>query len=245
MAYDVAVIASTVTGRRKLLDRSIRTWCDDAERSGLRVAIRVYGDGCGACDSVVAAMEECHDVETFSTLKPSGSHVAGYNFWQHRVPANVYLFTHPEILFPAGTIGRASLTKPGEFTAFKCFWLPEDMTADLDCYDWRHAASLEAAPELFPRDPREHGEFYWNSDIRSIARWESTTTHALHTEDAARIFPMPDFGEWGPDDPWHLAMRRQLGIRNQTVMDPVLFHQWHEHGEIDEAHVARIAQAAL
>jgi hypothetical protein len=241
--YDVAVIASTVSERQPLLDRSVRAWCEDAEASGLSVAIRIYGDGCDPLSPAVEQMARRQDVQTHATPHPSGSHVTGYNHFHGSVAARSYLFTHPEIIFPRGTIRTAKEhATPRTFATFKVYWLPSGMTEDLDEYD---LATLESHPDLYPLDPREHGDFYWNSDIRSITRWESSTTYAVDAPTAERLFPMPAFTEWGPDDPYLLSLRSRLLIATDTIMDPVLFHQWHPHGDIDEARVNQLAAAAL
>jgi len=61
----------------------------------------------------------------------SGSHIAGYNWWLERTAAKVYLFTHPDLLFPVDTVRVAyKQAQPSTYVAFKCFWLSPDMTRD-------------------------------------------------------------------------------------------------------------------
>jgi hypothetical protein len=240
MGYDVAIIASTISERQPLLDRSVQTWCDDAEASGLSVAIRIYGDGCDPMSDAVGRVAQRCDVQTHATQHSSGSHVTGYNHFHVDTDTRVYIFTHPEIIFPRGTINAAvEHAAPDAFVTFKVFWLPSGLTNGLEECD---LATLESHPDLYPLDPREHGEFYWNSDIRSIKRWESSTTYAVDAPTAGRLFPMPAFSEWGPDDPYLLSLRSRLSIATDTIMDPVLFHQWHPHGPIDEERIVQLAE---
>ncbi len=86
------------------------------------------------------------------SMERSGSHIAGYNYWLERTAAKVYLFTHPDLLFPVNTVRVAyELAQPNTYVAFKCFWLSPDMTRDLDKFDWRHPETLEQEPMLFHR----------------------------------------------------------------------------------------------
>jgi hypothetical protein len=77
------------------------------------------------------------------------------------------------------------------------YWIGREMTADIDKYLWHSPECLECA-ELFSGDPQEHGEFYYNKNIRSIQTWESSTTWAMERSTLEKLMPLPDFGEQGP-----------------------------------------------
>lgn len=235
---DVAIIASIIPERFPLLRRSLVTWQQSIQTSGLKADIFLYVNGaplnevlpylpCGSCIQIEGQVER------------TGSHIFGYNYWYQAVKAKVYLFTHGEILFPTTTIRTAFEAATDDvFAAFKVFWLPQHMTDHLDDYDWQQPERLEQCEDIYRRDPKEKGEFYWNKDVRSRTDWQSTTTFAYNRATAAKIFPFPDLGHQGFDDPAHAGFRQVLGIRNHTVMEPILAHQWHPqtwNGDADKA----------
>lgn len=243
MKYDIAILASTIHDRQPLLDRSIRTWVDDIAASGLNAAVRIFGDGCGPLSPTVAQMASRCDVKTYATLRPSGSNYLGYNTMLSECEADVYIFTHPEVMFPAGTLATAYENATDDvWVGFKVYWLPLHMTAHLDDYDFGHLVDYD---DLYRRDPKEKGPFYWNVNVPDIETWESNTTYAMNAATTARLFPMPLFGKWGPDDPYQAWMRTALGISTTTIAQPILYHQWHPATEhpTDEAIVAEASAA--
>lgn len=238
--FDIAIICSSIEARKPLLERSLQTWIWDAAQSGLSVAIRVYTNGY-THDFGQRIMIRSSSVDVAYAHDPemSGSHIAGYNFWWERTEAKVYLFTHPDLLFPKGTIRTAfERAKPNIFVAFKPFWLPEYVTKELHLYPWQTPELLEKYDEIYRLDPKQHGMFYWNTNTREITHYDSTTTYAMEAETLKKIFPFPDLSEQGYDDPYHQILRGDLGIQNDTVMEPCLFHQHHPQrwgGDCDRA----------
>jgi hypothetical protein len=244
MTYDLAIIVATVDVRQPLLDRAIHTWCDDIAASGLNVAIRIFGDGCDPLSATVAEAAKRCDVKTYSSPQTSGSNYLGYNTLVAETDADVYLFTHPEVMFPLGTIATAhEQAVPGVWVGFKIYWLPQHMTEHLNDYDF---SRLEEYDDLYRLDPREKGPFYWNVNVPEIEVWESNTTYAMDAATTARLFPMPLFGKWGPDDPYQAGMRVKLGIPTITMQRPILYHQWHQPTEHpSDASIVAEASAAI
>lgn len=224
--YDLAIIASAIPARAPLMPRAFYTWRQSIEHSDLNVAIRIQSEG---FDATPIAVQELNGLDwQVHTAEPSGSHMAGYNYWLERTPAKVYLFTHPEILFPASTVITAmTQIKPNRYVAFKILWLSKDMTERLDDYDWQQPERLERCEELYILDSLTHGHFYRNGGVRDIKVWESTTTWAMDADTLAKITPFVDFGHQGADDPFQAGARQIAGIKNHTVQDPLLFHQYH------------------
>jgi hypothetical protein len=212
--YDVAVLATTIEEREELLQRSYISWMEDADSSGLEVAIAVCSEG----------FEWSGSVKSFPDR--SGSNYRGYNWMVENIDADVYIFTHPEILFPQGTIKRAydTVISGKRWAGFKVYWVPEKMTSHLDDFQ---IADMWKEPELYVSDKREKGEPYWNSNVPDMSEWNANTTYAMSEKTTSLLFPMPLFGCWGPDDPYQAAKRVSLGIETVCVMDPILYHQWH------------------
>jgi hypothetical protein len=227
--YDLALIVSAHPSRVKLMARSLKTWALAADAVPLNVAIRVYSDGWDATELVNNKLRG-FDYKVKDTVEPSGSHIEGWNYWVEHEEANVYLFTHPEILFPSTTLNVAVREAcPDIFVAFKVFWMTQQLTNTLEDYPWRTPEQLEVAEALYyPIDPSDKGSFYYNSDVRRNTQWESTTTWAVDREAAHKLFPFPDLHHQGYDDPLMAGLRKQLGIRTRVVMEPILFHQYHD-----------------
>lgn len=226
---DVAIICSVIPQRHSLLVRSIETWQRSIQASGLNALIYIWSEGCPTIDVYSKVYKNrLHIGEVTGQLELSGSHVKGYDYWLDQIQAKVYLLTHPELLFPSSTVRVAYETaQPNTFAAFKCFWLPQYVTENLETYDWQHPETLEQCEDIYKNDPQEKGPFYWNKDIRGITAWHSTTTYAMEHETLKKMLPFPDFGSWGADDPWHLLKRKELGIKTVTIMEPILMHQYH------------------
>lgn len=224
--FDIAIICSSIEARKPLLERSLQTWIWDAAQSGLTVAIRVY---CNGYEQIFdCSLPENVNLQIQHDQMMSGSHITGYNYWWERTEAKVYLFTHPDLLYPKSVIRTAfECANPKTFVAFKPFWMLEEMTRDLDQYPWQVPEKLEEYAALFPKFGDGHGAFYWNGTVRENTLYESTTTYAMEAETLKKIFPFPDLHEQGYDDVYHLILRNDLGIQNHTVMEPCLFHQHH------------------
>lgn len=222
--FDIAIILSTLESRKPLLERSIQTWDASFEASGLSGAICIYSEA----DTEVEYDFDVQHAEIFLKHAPvSGTLNRGHNYMVEHIPAKVYLFTHAEMLFPKATIQTAfEHAQIKDYVAFKAFWLSRRMTDHLRQYPWHTPELLE--PFALMDDPGDHAKFYANSNIRSIQRWRSTTTHAMTAENTNKLFPLPlSFPEYGSTDPWHAGARDRLGFSEQTIMEPILFHQWH------------------
>ena len=132
------------------------------------------------------------------------------------------------------------------YVAFKVYWLTQAMTETLTKRQLLDPASIEDDPRLLAEDNLDHGDFYVNRKVREISQWESSTTFAVNNLTAKRMFPLPDFGHQGPDDPYQHGARKRLGIRNVTIMKPILMHQWHPNGwHGTEEDAQKEAEAAL
>lgn len=224
---DVAIIASVIPQRFELLERSLVTWQKSILDSGLNAHIYLYIEGATIAE-VMKYIPVGVGVSLAGGEERSGSHVKGYNFWLDNSEAKVYVMTHPEILFPKDTIKVAFENATQDtFAAFKVFWLPDHMLKHFDDYTWQQPETLEQCEDIYKLDPKQKGEFYWNKDTRGITNWQSTTTYAMNGETIRKMLPFPDFGSWGADDPWHLLKRKELGIQNVTIMEPILMHQYH------------------
>lgn len=224
---DVAIIASVLPARFELLERSLITWQTAIRQSGLDAHIYLYIEGAS-----IAEAKKHIPVGTSISMaggeERSGSHIKGWNYFQHQVDAKVYLFTHGEIMFPRDTISVAFANAQDDvFVAFKALWLPKFVTDTLNAYNWKNPEVLERERLVYDLDDNAHGSPYENSNVRNLACNESTTTFAYTANTAKRVFPVPDFGVQGADDPYHAGARIRLGIRNYTVMDVILVHQWH------------------
>ncbi len=223
----VAIICSAIPARFKSLIRSVITWQESIKRSGLNAAIYVWVDGDdGHGLSPILRYPNVHMV---CNVTKSGSHILGYNYWYKAIQADAYIFTHPDMLFPWDTVKVAHeyARVDDVFVAFKCFWMSQNMTENIERYTWEKPETLEHVQALYDDDEFAKGTFYSNATVKNIKVWESSTTFAVNNRTAAKMFPLPDFAEQGPDDPFQAGLRTQLGIKNHTVMKPILMHQWH------------------
>jgi hypothetical protein len=223
---DVAIIASVIPQRFELLSRSMVTWQKSIRASGLDCDIYLYIEGASIGDALKHIPHEVgFKIEAGAK---SGSHCFGYNHWFERVQAKTYLWTHPDLLYPKDTVSVAFANAEDDtFVAFKAFWMGETMTKNIECYNWRNPEMMECEKMLYDDDPRSHGTMYSNDNIRNVTCWESSTTYAVNRQTANKLFPLPDFGTQGADDPYQAGARQYLGIKNYTVMEPILMHQWH------------------
>jgi hypothetical protein len=243
--FQLAIIASAIESRKLLLHRAIQTWLNDALNSSIHVTIRIFSEGWDATELCQQYLSNCIDWQVQSG-EPSGSHIAGYNYWWRHTLAEKYLFTHPEILFPAGTLKTATQIESNTFGAFKVFWMPQHMTENIEMYPWKSPELLECYDDLYTHDPKQHSIDYWNRDIRSITQWLSTTTHVMDKDTTHKLYTLPDFHVYGPDDGFQLVKRHQLKIREMTIMDPILFHQWHPSLQsLHPEEISRLAETAL
>lgn len=235
---DVAIICSVIPERFHLFQRSVYTWRESIRESGLRGEIFAWLDDFGGVQGVnyptpvAANLPILQNLTLTATQHKSGSHITGYNDGYERVQyrggAKTFIFTHPEMLFPGDTVRVAhEQAQDDVFVAFKCFWLSPDMTNRLSEFSWYTPEELEKESMLFELDGLTKGSFYANRTARNIKVWQSTTTFAYNGKTAARVFPFPDLHHQGYDDPLHAGLRDIFGIRNYTVQDPMLFHQWH------------------
>ncbi len=225
---DVAIIASVIPERHELFLRSLETWQRSIEFSGLNCSINIWSEGCPSIELFSKIHRNRPNIFVYGDSNRTGSQIAGYNFWYHQVDAKVYIFTHPDLLFPENTVLTAfAQAKHDTFVAFKAFWMSSIMTRNIMYHDWNHPERLEMDDVLYFTDELLKGDFYANKNVRDIKNWESSTTYAIDFSTAARLFPLPDFGDYGIDDPYQVAARQRLGIKTYTVMDPILFHQYH------------------
>ena len=238
----LAVVVSTIASRKSLFERSLKTWRASIVHAGIDAHVCIYAEGWNPQEIVREALGDIPF--TIRTAHLSGSHIPGYNFFIKSQRAERYLFTHPEILFPAATVAQAAQVEPNEFMAFKAFWLPRWMTENLDRYEWQQPETLEQEEDLYTFDASEKGEFYANRGIRAIQSWEASTTWAIDHATLQRMKPpFPDFREWGPDVVFLVGLRVRLGIRDRTVQDPILFHQWHQPADHTKNPIPRALQA--
>lgn len=237
---DVAIIASCIPERRPLLARSLETWRTSIEASGLHGVIGVWGEGGPEENENWSAFIHHNRLgsEPFDFAIPmvqTGTHITGYNHFLSLITpreiAKVVLFTHPEIMFPKDTVRVAyEQAQDNVFVAFKMFWLSPDMTRDLENFNWRQPETLEQEPMLFELDELLKGSFYGNANTRAMKQCDSTTTWAMNLQTIKRMKPpFPNLGHQGYDDPYFCALRSYLGIRNFTVQEPCLFHQFHRN----------------
>jgi len=229
----VAIIISCIEERHEALRNSIYTWGVAGQYAGVDYDIYVTAEGYRSPpDTKWPKSMWVHKHYT----NRSGSHIAGYNYWFKEVPdADVYIFTHPDMLVPKDTIKVAvERAQDNVYVTFKCFWIPPDMTMRLKDYNWKQPETLEAELDLYAMDDFLKGSFYANGNARKISVWESSTTHAVNNFTAHRMYPFPDLGHQGWDDPYQVALRTLLGIRTDTVMNPILFHQWHANTRNDQ-----------
>lgn len=227
---NVAILATTILDRAHLLARSLPTWEADLAASGLT------GRVCLASEGFHDSRADC------SWQDLSGSNYRGYNALVESVDAEVYIFTHPEVMFAPGTVLEAyERAREGVWAGFRVYWLPAHMTRHLDDY----APPLEAHDDLYRHDPNDHGPFYWNVNVPAITDWQSNTTYALSKATAGAFFPMPLFGHWGPDDPYQAHVRAHKGIPCVTC-ESILYHQWHPASEHpSDEQICREASEAL
>lgn len=230
---DVAIICSAIPARKELLKRSLVTWDNSILSSGLNAKIFLYLENKeGWNDFYPYEFVADQFLGDIKLADRSGTHVTGYNFWldEYKVDADVYIFTHGEILFPFDTILTAyqEAIKGNVFAAFKVFWLPQGMSLHLDKYAWKQPELLEREIALYPKYSNEHGDWYWNGDVRDKTEWRSTTTFAIDSELAHKIYPMPNLFHQGFDDTLHYQVRRLLNTEDKCIMNPILMHQWHE-----------------
>lgn len=224
---DLVIIASVIPERLPLLRRSLITWQSSIDASGLDCEICLFIEGTTICDAL-KYIPDGVGCKIEGGMAKSGSHIFGYDYWYERMQAKTYLFTHGEMMFPEDTVATAyALANDDTYVAFKCYWLSPDMTRDLDQFNWREPNTLVQEAMLFELDELLKGSFYANATVREIAKWESSTTYCINRQTAERMYPMPDFGAQGADDPYQAGLRLRLGITNHTVMNPILFHQYH------------------
>ena len=222
---DIAIICSTFPARNNLLYRSLKTWQRSISNSDLLCSINVYSQN----EPEIGYMGHLGENIWFHNENQlSGSHITGYNYWMKRVEAKTYIFTHPDLLFPLDTVKVAFETAQDDiFAAFKVFWMPQQMTEEIEKYDWKNPETLEKELALYPKFDDGHGEFYWNGDVRAKTEWHSTTTWAMNHKTVQKLLPFEDFHEQGPDDPWMMGARMRTGIEDVCIMNPILMHQWH------------------
>ena len=224
---EIAIIVSAIPERQRLLQRSLETWRRSAMASDQNVSIYINLEG----HDDEWDLSLLHGASLFINrqIERSGSHIAGYNIGIQAVKANTYIFTHPEMLFPQSAIQAAIQTVGENMSAhFKCFWMPQELTENLSNYYWLNPEKMELDDKLYSLDKQEKGPTYSNMNVRNLTTWESTTTVAVNHQTLWRFAPFVDFGQWGPDDPYLMLVRRRLGIRTVTIQDPILFHQYHE-----------------
>lgn len=169
------------------------------------------------------------------------------------------MFSHPEMLMPRITFRTAyESVKPNRFVSFRVFWIPKQMTENIEQYPWDTPRYLESYEELYwksgTREWKAANPFpgSWNplehNRERRTTTWESTATWAMDWNTLQRIVPFPEFHTWGTDDPYQKAVRDQEGIELYNPPDPMIFHQHHpflpraKHGWAD---VNRIVSKAL
>ena len=117
--------------------------------------------------------------------------------------------------------------KPGEdyrrlFVAMKTFNLVPSIQLRIDDYDWRkdiHEISKDPewnAPWVQNNVANEHFGTHQTCSIRKEV-WKEINN--------GNGFPL--FGDYGSEDCWYCGTRARLGIKDITVMDPMMVHQWH------------------
>lgn len=246
--YDLAIIASVHPQRAPLLARSLCTWKRNIEKLSQSVTVCLTTDGWDGRDLVKYALGDIpHQVQV--TTEKSGSHITAYNHWTAAVEAHNYLYSHPDMLFPQGTLQAAlANVMPKCWSTFKVFWLPQWMTAYLDYFPWMETERLEQYDELYRLDDKIKGRSYFNADVRAKTEWEATTTFVVDTDAAHQLYPFPDLHHQGVDDPLHWLMRQTLGIRTHVIMEPIIYHQFHEQlwdGDVELACKEAVEQHEL
>ncbi len=138
---------------------------------------------------------------------------------------DILMESTPEIMFQKTTISdmyAPHLVNDRCFVATKTYNLGQQDQLIIDSVDWREDVNnIKNLPEF-------------NSDwTQNNVKNENFGTHqscSIKKEvwyEITRGLGFPLFGDYGGDDPWYHGTRRVKGVKDITIMQPMVFHQWH------------------
>lgn len=222
----VAICCSTIPERHNLLIRSIQTWLASAKEAQVDCVIGVYREGYTGNEAWPKAMNVWH----FDSPNRTGSPEVGSNFlWnKFKDDVDVIIWTHPEIMFPTDAVRRMVESSTDKvYVTCRVFWMPEYLTKHYDDYGFDKPEDMEACDDLYQYGPDPNGPTrYLNLNIRGNLDWESDTTWSGNVKTLSEIFPLPEFGAWGPIDPYLYGCRKRLGHK-KVIPESCVYHQDH------------------
>lgn len=239
---NVTIFCSTIPERHNLLKRSMQTWAWSALIANVSFKIAVYAEGYDGSEGWPKAMWMYHDISPTR----SGSPEVGSNFlWnKFKDQTDVAIFTHPEIMFGEDVVMQAVMSAQDKtYVTFRPFWIPKYLTEHWDEYDFKNIEDCEDCDEMYQYGPDPDGpKRYLNLNIRQHRDWESDTTWAGNKVSIDDIFPVPEFGAWGPIDPYLYQVRRRMGHR-KVIPEACVYHQ--DHPRIEGGPPGYAVQEAL
>lgn len=131
----------------------------------------------------------------------------------------------PEIIFTKDGVRvmyEPHLTEERAFVATKTYNLEYSTQLLIDTVDWREDAnnikSLEGfmSPWTQSNVSNTHFGTHQSCSIKKKVFYEITNNHG---------FPL--YGDYGTEDPMYCGLRERVNVKDITIMEPMLFHQWH------------------
>ena len=138
---------------------------------------------------------------------------------------NIIMESTPEIMFVPETIRimyEPHLTEERAFVATKTYGLEYGTQLLIDTVDWRKDINLIKTLEGFDtawtrrNEKVEHFGTHQSCSIKKEVWYEITE---------GRGFPL--YFDYGSDDPWYAGLRSRKKVKDITIQQPMLFHQWH------------------
>lgn len=240
---NVGIFCSVIPERHNLLLRSIRSWWWSALTANVDLNVLVYTEGYDGTEKWPKGPMGLY--KHFSE-KRTGSPEVGSNFlWNtYKDQVDIAIFTHPEIMFGEGVVSEAvEYAIDKTYVTFRPFWIPKYLTEHWDEYDFKYPDDCEQCDELYQYGPDINGpQKYLNLGIRESKTWESDTTWAGSKSTINEIFPLPEFGAWGPIDPYLYQVRGRMNHR-KVIPEACVYHQ--DHTRIEGGPPGYAVQEAL
>lgn len=223
---NVTIFCSTIPERHNLLKRSIESWFDSLRKAGVYYTLAIYCEGYDGSESWPKAMRVFRE---HSDIRSGSPEVGSNVLWnKYKDETDVAIFTHPEIMFGEDVVSQAVQEAHDKvYVTFRPFWIPKYLTEHWGEYKFNRTEDCEQCDEMYQYGPDPNGASrYLNQNIREHRDWQSDTTWAGNKSTIDSIFPVPQFGSWGPIDAYLAGARLRLGHR-RVVPDACIYHQDH------------------
>lgn len=221
-------IVVSVWGTEHLMKRSIQTWAKQDFPKDEWELIVINDNALGDVKSIIDPYRDKINMQyiEFNHMAGMRGNQIAFNIAWMCSAGKIIAESTPETLWTPNTIRMLYERHNGSknrFIMFKTYNLTPDMQLKIDDVDWRS--------DIMNISKIKGWDSEWVQLNKKKGKdWGSHQTDSINKETWYRITNNLGFGlynDYGSDDPEFLGIRRNKGIEDHVILEPLLIHQHH------------------